>query len=291
MNLTPMFKNALIFMLLAGNLLAGVIKPENAKEFRDILIVSGNRSSYYVLKKEALVYKVQGPQRLKIYSRAVLNKKSSKSTSYGFEVQINGEQPLKVNHKQKWSKGVKSRQHPNHYFSKSTVDYITIPAGVNELIIRPEKRADPVMLRVLEDDSAARGKKKRVEALSEEVPVTLRSGGKDLSYYALKDGHTLFVTLEGPTNLEVITRLGFDPQMGRTEDYRIQVLDNGKLLGTYYFMSERSDESTVIGQNDVVPGKWRSCDIALGKGMHEVKLRLLDDKRTVFLKLNQIKSK
>ena len=291
MNRNLMSKNIILMLIFAGSLFGGVMKPENAKDMRDILIVSGNRSSYYTLKKDALVYKVQGPQRIKIYSRAVLNKKSSKSKAYGFEVQINGGQPLKVNHKQKLSKGVKSPQHPNHYFSKSTTDFISIPPGVNELIIRPQKRSDPVMIRVLEDESGVRGKKKRIDALSEEDPVTLKSGGKDLSYYALKEGRSLFVTLDGPTHLEVISRLGFDPQMGRTEDYRIQILDNGKLLGTYYFMAERSEETEVIGHSDMVPGKWRSCDVKLGKGMHEIKLRLLDDQRTVYLKLNEIKVK
>ena len=286
-----MYRLLLITLILTGNLFGEVIKPENAKAYRDILVVSGNRSSYYTLKNETLVYKVQGPQRLKIYSRTVLAKKSKKSESFGFEIQINGGQPLKVNHQQKWSKGVKSPQHPNHYFSKSAVDFITIPAGVNEVVIRPMKRSGPVVLRVLDDDSAVKGKKKKVVALSAEDPVKLQSGKKELSYYALSKARSLFVTLEGPVNLEVISRLGFDPQMGRTEDYRIQVLDNGKLLGTYYFMSERSEETTVNGENAVVPGKWRSCDIKLDQGLHEVRLRLLDEDRKVYVKLNEIKLK
>jgi hypothetical protein len=56
-------------------------------------------------------------------------------------------------------------------------------------------------------------------------------------------------------------------------------------------MAERSEETEVIGHSDMVPGKWRSCDVKLGKGMHEIKLRLLDDQRTVYLKLNEIKVK
>jgi hypothetical protein len=76
--------------------------------------------------------------------------------------------------------------------------------------------------------------------------------------------------------------------MGREEDYRIQVLDNGKVVGTYYFSTDRSEVTTVDGQNGVVPGAWRSCDVKLGKGMHEIKLRLMDKDRQVFIKLNQI---
>jgi hypothetical protein len=283
-----MFKKLIILTLILSSTFAGVLKPQDAKKQRDILIVSGNRSSYYKLDGQSLVYNVKGPQRIKIYSRAVLSSKKGKSKSFGFEVQLNGNQPLQVNHQQKYSKGVKSPQHPNHYFSKSALDYISVPAGVNEVTIRPKKRGERIVVRVLEDNNAPRGKKKRVDALSEEEPIKLISNDKRLSYYSLTKDHALFVTMEGPVNLEITSRLGFGPQMGREEDYRIQVLDNGKVVGTYYFSTDRSEVTTVDGQNGVVPGAWRSCDVKLGKGMHEIKLRLMDKDRQVFIKLNQI---
>jgi len=283
-----MFKKLLILTLIISSTFAGVIKPQDGKKHRDILIVSGNRSSYYTLDDEALVYNVKGPQRIKIYSRAVLSSKKSKSQSFSFEVQLNGNQPLQVHHKQRYSKGVKSPQHPNHYFSKSAIDYINVPSGVNQVTIRPKKRGGRVVVRVLEDRLAPKGQKKRVDALSEEAPIKLVSKGKHLSYYSLSKDHPLFVTMEGPINLEITSRLGFGPQMGREEDYRIQVLDNGKVVGTYYFSTERSEVTTVDGHNEIVPGSWRSCDVKLGKGMHEIKLRLMDVDRQVFIKLNQI---
>ncbi|MCF7825696.1 MAG: hypothetical protein K9M55_03420 [Candidatus Marinimicrobia bacterium] len=282
------FMKIFISLLIFGNVMAGVIKPENGKNFRDILIVSGNRSSYYALDDESLIYKVKGPQRLKIYSRAVLTSKKSESQAFEFEIQLNGNQPIQVNHQQKYSRGVKSPQHPNHYFSKSATDYITIPAGVNQVTLRPKKRGQAMVVRVLEESQGPRGKKKRVEALSEEAPIKLIYQDKRLSYYAMTKDHPLFVTMEGPVNLEIISRLGFSPQMGREQDYRIQILDNGKLVGTYYFSTDRSEATTVEGQKDVVPGSWRSCDIKLGKGMHEIKLKFMDDNRQVFIKLNQI---
>ena len=278
----------LLSLLIVGTAVGGVIKPQDAKKQRDILIVSGNRSSYYILDGQSLVYKVKGPQRIKIYSRAVLSSKKGKSKPFGFEIQLNGNQPLQVNHQQKYSKGVKSPQHPNHYFSKSAIDYISVPSGVNEVTIRPKKRGERVMVRVLEDTNAPKGKKKRVDALSEEEPIKLISKGKRLSYYAMTKAHPLFVTMEGPVNLEITSRLGFGPQMGREEDYRIQVLDNGKVVGTYYFSSDRSEVTIVENHNELVPGSWRSCDVQLGKGMHEIKLRLMDEDRQVFIKLNQI---
>lgn len=283
-----MFKKILVLALILSSAFGAVIKPQDGKKLRDILVVSGNRSSYYTVNKKELVYDVKGPQRIKIYSRAVLSSKRSKSQPYGFEVQLNGEDPLKVNHKQKISRGVKSPQHPNHYFSRAAIDYINVPAGVNKVIIRPKKGSVPVMVRVLEDKKAPKGKKKRVEALSAEEPIKLVSKGKSLSYYALSKDHPLFVTMEGPVNLEITSRLGFGPQMGREESYRIQVQDNGKIVGTYYFLTERSEITTVDGHKEIVPGSWRSCDVKLGKGMHEIKLRLMDKDKQAFIKLNQV---
>lgn len=283
-----MFKKLMLMLLILSSTFAGVIKPQDGKKFRDILVVSGNRSSYYTLDKTPLVYEVKGPQRLKIYSRTVLSSRKSKSQSFGFEVQLNGNQPLKVNHKQKYSRGVKSPQHPNHYFSKAAIDYINVPAGVNQVTIIPKKKGKRVVVRVLEDRKAPKGKKRRVDALSEEAPIKLVSKGKSVSYYALAKERPLFVTLEGPVNLEITSRLGFGPEMGREEDYRIQVLDNGKVKGTYYFTTNRSEVTSVQGQKDIVPGSWRSCDVKLGKGMHEIKLRLMDKDRQVYVKLNRI---
>jgi len=283
----------LMLLVLMTNLsFARVIKPNDAQDRQDILVVSGKRSSYYTLKDRSLVYAVKGPERLKIYSRAVMFKKTGGTQSYGFEFQINGTQPLQVNHKQSRSKGVKSPQHPNHYFTKPAKDYINIPAGVNELIIRPQKHTDPILLRVLKDRQTPRGRKRRVDALSEEAPVILILNSRRLSYYALREAQPLFVNLEGPANLEITSRLAFDPQMGLEEDYRLQILDNGKLVGTYYFTTNRSDQTTVESQQSVVPGKWRSCTVQLAdQGLHEVKLRLLDEDRQVFIKLKQILGK
>ena len=162
------------------------------------------------------------------------------------------------------------------------------PAGVNQVTIIPKKKGKRVVVRVLEDRKAPKGKKRRVDALSEEAPIKLVSKGKSVSYYALARERPLFVTLEGPVNLEITSRLGFGPEMGREEDYRIQVLDNGKVFGTYYFTTDRSEVTTVEGHKDIVPGSWRSCDVKLGKGMHEIKLRLMDKDRQVYVKLNRI---
>ncbi|NQV49054.1 MAG: hypothetical protein HQ507_01050, partial [Candidatus Marinimicrobia bacterium] len=94
MNKSLINKLVLSIVLISNTLHAGVIKPEQAQQHRDILVVSGNRSSYYMLKDESLVYKVKGPQRIKIYSRAALTRNGSKSNDFEFEIQLNGNQPL-----------------------------------------------------------------------------------------------------------------------------------------------------------------------------------------------------
>ena len=288
MNKSVMCKYLLSFVLVFNAVYAGVIKPENAQQHRDILVVSGNRSSYYLLKDESLVYKVKGPQRIKIYSRAALTHNGSKSNDFEFEIQLNGNQPLQAHHQQQVSKAVKSPEHPNHFYTKSARDYVNIPAGVNEITLRPKKKSNPVLIRIVEDAGGVKGKRKQVDALSEQSPVRLVSNGKAVSYYPLLKDHPLFVTMEGPANLEITTRLGYDPQMGEEEDYRLQILDNNHVLGTYYFSTSRSEETRVEGQLNLSTGKWRSCDIKLGKGMHEIKLKLLDEGRQVFVKLTQI---
>ena len=54
-----------------------------------------------------------------------------------------------------------------------------------------------------------------------------------------------------------------------------------KIIGTYYFNSKRSSESSILGKDDKVPGIWRSCDIAVQKGKHTYSIEVADEGKTI----------
>ena len=54
-----------------------------------------------------------------------------------------------------------------------------------------------------------------------------------------------------------------------------------KIVGTYYFNTERSSVSQVLNKPEVVPGKWRSCEIPVNKGEHTYTIEIQDKRNTI----------
>ena len=59
------------------------------------------------------------------------------------------------------------------------------------------------------------------------------------------------------------------------------ISEGKKIIGTYYFSTERSSASEIEGRMDKVPGKWRSCEFTVSKGKHRYDLEVLDRDKVV----------
>lgn len=281
-----MFRKTIVLSLIMGSLVtlsAELLKPVDSDQ-REILTIAGKRWTYYTLYRETISFDVTGPMRLKMYSRVTSPTKTAEYVAFGFGIQVDKQDAYAVTHKQKLSSGVKSQQHPNHFYSHAAKDFFTVPEGQHTIKLVPNPEGEPVIIRVLEDLTSSAGKKLRLVPLVKQDPVKIRVAGSALSYYELTPGEDLQLSVNGAGTLETVSRLGFENWMGSEQDYRIQVWDGGKLLGTYYFTSDRSDQSEIDGHKELVPGKWRSCRISLPAGNHKLKIRLLDKERQAFVR-------
>lgn len=281
-----MFRKTIVLSLIMGSLVslsAELLKPADSDQ-REILTISGKRWTYYTLYKEAISFEVVGPMRLKMYSRVSSPAKTTKYLSFGFDVQIDDQTAYGVSHKQKLSAGIKSQQHPNHYYSHAAKDFFTIPEGNHKIKLIPDPKGEPIIIRVLEDLTPSKGKKQRLIPVVKQTPVKITVNGSSLSYYELTPKEDLLLSVNGGGTLETVSRLAFENWMGSEQDYRIQIWDGSRLLGTYYFSADRSEMSEIEGHKELVPGKWRSCRVTLSKGNHKLKIRLLDKERQAFVR-------
>ena len=77
-----------------------------------------------------------------------------------------------------------------------------------------------------------------------------------------------------------------------TDDYYMFIREDGIDLGTYYFQTEKSSESSVLESKDPV-GKWRSLwlNIPDGKHYYTISLPNLEENqdKTVFIRLKEWK--
>ena len=69
--------------------------------------------------------------------------------------------------------------------------------------------------------------------------------------------------------------------MGQEESYRLKVSEGKKVLGTFYFNTERSSSTQISERLDKVPGKWRSCEISVPDGKHLYDIEVLDKDKSV----------
>ena len=68
------------------------------------------------------------------------------------------------------------------------------------------------------------------------------------------------------------------------ENYQIRVWRDDTIYGTYFFSTEKSEDSIIKEDKKVIPGKWRSCEVNLSKRKHTYSVELLDKGKKVFVR-------
>ena len=291
MNQTVLFRILLLLFTGYSALSAELLKPTIGGEEKEILKIADKRRMYTIMREDPLVYQVNGPARIELITRYPSPEKSKKSQPFSYQLVVDNEEPIKINHRYKLQKSIRSVQHPSHYYTYSGNYFINIKDGDHTLTM--SANADqkyPVLLRVIK-----KGFKTSLNNMHELQPMVFQTNrtvvvsGKDISYYDLNHGRPLQLEMEGPKILRILSRLLFESQMGELESYRIRVKSGRKVLGTYYMSTERSSDSTVEGQSDKVPGKWRTCEVTIPEGKHVISVELVEKERSVLTRFQEFK--
>jgi hypothetical protein len=108
-------------------------------------------------------------------------------------------------------------------------------------------------------------------------------------WYPLKKNKQLQYEINGPASVKVFTRVEFDNGNPKG-DYYMRIREDGYDLGTYYFNTEKSEESSVSKTGETV-GKWRSVWLNIPKGKHYYTFTLpnIEDnsEKTVYIRLKE----
>ena len=291
MNQTVLSRILLLLFTGYSALSAELLKPTIGGEEKEILKISDKRRIYTIMREDPLVYQVNGPARIELITRYPSPEKSKKSQPFSYQLVVDNEEPIKINHRYKLQKSIRSVQHPSHYYTYSGNYFINIKDGDHTLTMSANaEQKYPVLLRVIK-----KGFKTSLNNMHELQPKVFQTNrtvvvsGKDISYYDLNHGRPLQLEMEGPKILRILSRLLFESQMGELESYRIRVKSRRKVLGTYYMSTERSSDSTVEGQSDKVPGKWRTCEVTIPEGKHVISVELVEKERSVLTRFQEFK--
>lgn len=284
MNQTVYFKYSVLLSLFIGlPIEAKLLKPSKDGEKKEILLINGKRRLYYPVETKGLTYSVDGPTRLEFISRYPVLKNKNKSNPFSYRIIVDNKDTIMVNHRYKVQKSIKSVQHPKHKYTYSGNYFINLGIGRHKVVIIPEKRQKyPVLMRVLLKEFGIVGKKKKIlQPMIHQNSLKLKVGENEVSYYECTSKYPLTIEARGEKTLRILSRLQFSDAMGQEESYRIKVKEKNKIIGTYYFNSERSPNSHIIERLDMVPGKWRTCEIRVPKGSHQYTIEVPDRHKTV----------
>tara|TARA_A100000164_G_scaffold372980_1_gene403258 strand:- start:40633 stop:41511 length:879 start_codon:yes stop_codon:yes gene_type:complete len=271
-------------LILISPIEAKLLKPSKNGSEKEILIVNGKRRLYHVVRNKNLTYSVQGPSRVEFISRYPVIRKKKNSHPFQYTIVINDKDTVNVKHRYKVQRTIRSVQHPEHSYTFSGNYFINLEKGSHIIqLLKENNQKYPVLIRLLTKEFEDMGIDKEVlKPMVHKNAVELLINGKKINYYECSPKLPLQIEARGEKKIRVITRLQFSDIMGDEESYRLKVSEGKKIIGTYYFSTERSSLSEIEGRRDKVPGKWRSCEFPVSKGSHRYNLEVLDKNKVVF---------
>ena len=286
MSQTVYYKIVLIILFSFNDtyLYGKLLRPVRDRDQKEILVINSKRRVYYPIKQSGLLYQISGPIRAEFISRYPVLKGKKKSHSFNYVIVLNGKDTIKVNHRYKVQSSIRSVQHPKHRYTYSGNYFINLPKGNHSIeVLENNGLKYPVLLRLLSKEfESSRGSNQKVlTPMVHKDGVKVDLGGKKINYFECSKDIPLQIEASGSKTMRIISRLEFTDKMGSEESYRIHIKTGKKVVGTYFFNTERSSSSSISGRLDKVPGKWRSCEIKVPSGKHTYSIEVSDEGKTV----------
>ncbi len=260
------------------------LKPLNAVKGVTV-IIDGKSKDYYPLHQTTLTeIKLTGPGKLKVLTRCRFSPGQTGKAKYEIYYVVDGGKPalfkaanVSRSIEAAYLKGADGVPGQLREFE------IELGPGQHNISFRVGKNKSPVAARYA--FTPAKSKKQEWIAMSPANPfeiVELVAKEGVLSYFRFSPELPLRVTLNGPTELQVLTRAEFSYNMRGAIHYRVQVKLDGKIINTYQLSSRKSETTTYKNNSQLIPGKGNEFVILVPKGKHTIELIPLDkDKNTI----------
>ena len=95
---------------------------------------------------------------------------------------------------------------------------------------------------------------------------------KEQTYYRMTAEKPVQISIVGPTQLKVVTRLEFNHRMKGKYSYQIQIFEDAKLIQTRQYRTYKSDVASYKTVTRLSPGRSRSFLVPVSKGKHVYRL-------------------
>jgi hypothetical protein len=245
-----------------------------------VLVESKERIYFRVTPEKPLAVAVEGPVRLRILSRAELAPGSRGVVSYTLRVTEAGRELDRQDTESSASDQVRGPDRA-HAIAKGRRMKVDVPAGRHSVVLAVS--GIPSVLVRLQQSAPSRGEEPTVTLtpIESSRSVSVLENEKTIAYHSVMANKPIKLRVEGPTSLDLITRLDFDSSMRGSQSYRLGVSDRGKRVRELAFKTTKATTAVYTNLADRVPSKFDRVRIPVGAGLHEISIELLAPKQGV----------
>lgn len=239
-----------------------------------VLVDEKPRLYFRITPQRPLAVPIEGPARLRITSRVEFATGANQIVSYKLRVHESGRELERQETETAPSSRVRGGD-GDAAVGKSRRMTVDVPTGRHELSLAVEGVA--ALLVRLHQAAPTRGAEQTVSLTPIEATrsVLVAEGEKTIAYYSVMEGKPVKLRLVGPTSLQLISRLDFDPSMRGTQTYRLAISERGRRLRQVEFKTTKATTASYTNLRDRVPSKLDRLQIAFGDGTHEITIELL----------------
>ena len=248
--------------------------PEN--NGTEICLTSdGQQFTYLVLDEDNPVeFQVNGPRRVKLIGRYVFEAGDPDQQRFTISVNLDGTEILRKSFAAETNDGLAICDQDSRVSSLRRT-YVNIPKGHHTLRITGQTSGNgEVVCRLFRQSQ---------RTTSDTVPFTPKGyaelatlqfeSGTQSTYYRFEAGTPLTFSVTGPTNLQLYTRLDFEPGMLGSKKYMLEVWRNGEVWRTFHYDATRLANAFYPGHLDILPGSRKKLRISVPEGLNHFEVR------------------
>jgi len=253
-------------------------KPINY-EYKVLTRVLDKTRNYYALHAtEGAEVLITGPGTLRVISRGKFTVNDRDKIKYGIRYTVDGGEIME----EKFLRVPRSKK---AYYLEEGPDgvaamrefEISLGRGDHSLSFLLGEKTDFASVRFIFYPAKAKKQKwMSYSPVNTDMPIVLVSNETMTKYYRFSSDKPMNVKAKGPAELRVMTRVENHYDMKGRINYRIQVTENGEVLNTYHLSSRRSEVTTYLEDESLVPGKACEFVINVPSGTHTYEIAPLD---------------
>lgn len=252
---------------------ARLIKPINEASRIKIIVNKKPRTYYSLFENKESILRLNGPGKLILYTRPHFANKNDNSGNYQISYTLNDgkEKTLTVksvnpSSNAKYPKGVLGIPGSARKFE------INIPIGTSQIKFKLIANNKPVAIRYIFKSVKLKLNWIDYTPRTYESVCDIITNEMISSYYKYSKKKPLEINVNGPTQIKVYTRLGFNYKMSGVVNFRLQILENGQTINTYQLSNKQSEVSIFKKEKDLTPGKASKFVINVPAGKHSYQI-------------------